>query len=188
MGRWRECIVTLDKMRSSGLLPQVVAYNSVITACGRGGEWQRGLAVLQQMSSRGAKPDLITFNAAMTACAQSKQWRQALTILQFMRDPESVPTSQFGDLSLPILGSSQTLDDGVLGEGMGRDTAGGNFNGSPAGVDSNSDGVPLKRARGDVVWPPRPDAVSFHVVIKALASAGMWEKAVDVLEDMEEER
>lgn len=70
MGRWRECIVTLDQMRKSGVQPRVTAYNSVITACGRGGEWQRAIAILQQMSSRGATPDVITLNAAMAACAQ----------------------------------------------------------------------------------------------------------------------
>ena len=104
-----------------------------------------------------------------------------------MRDPESVPTSQFGDLSLPILGAPQTMDVGVMGEGAGGDTPGANLNGSPTGVDSRS-GIPLRQEGRDAVWPPRPDAVSFHVVIKALASAGMWEKAVEVLEAMEEER
>lgn len=73
VGRWRECIVTLDKMRKSGLQPRAAAYNSVITACGRGGQWQRAIAILQQMSSRGATPDVITLNAAMTACTQV--WR-----------------------------------------------------------------------------------------------------------------
>lgn len=70
MGRWRECIVTLDQMRKSGLQPRAAAYNSVITACGRGGEWQRAIAILKQMSSRGATPDVITLNAVMTSCTQ----------------------------------------------------------------------------------------------------------------------
>lgn len=103
-----------------------------------------------------------------------------------MRDPESVPTSQFGDLSLPILGASQTLDVDVMGERMGKDTKGVTLNGSPTAVGGS--GAPLNQDGGGGLWPPRPDAVSFHVVIKALASAGMWEQAVDVLEDMAEER
>lgn len=45
-----------------------------------------------------------------------------------------------------------------------------------------------RRRRGDGLWPPRPDAFSFHTVIKALAAAGMWQDAVDLLEEMADER
>lgn len=37
-------------------------------------------------------------------------------------------------------------------------------------------------------WPPRPDSFSFHTVIKALAAAGMWEDALEMLEEMANER
>lgn len=67
--------------------------------------------------------------------------------------------------------------------------------GSDVAVDrstSSSSRPPLPQrragARGSGSWPPRPDSFSFHTVIKALATAGMWEDAVEMLEEMADER
>ncbi|CAM9509758.1 unnamed protein product [Ectocarpus sp. 4 AP-2014] len=215
MGRWRECIVTLDQMRKSGLQPRAAAYNSVITACGRGGEWQRAIAILKQMSSRGATPDVITLNAVMTSCAQSQRWKQARVILDFMRDPNNVATIECGGLLFPVLDiNGASTDRNIVVDGLGRkngEVTVGNGGRAPAearsedravGVPSTSTtssssisnqdngGTPVKRrrTREGGSWPPRPDAVSFHTVTKALATEGMWHEAVELLEEMVEER
>lgn len=36
--------------------------------------------------------------------------------------------------------------------------------------------------------PPRPDSVSFHTVMRALANARQWDDALEVLEELKEER
>lgn len=41
---------------------------------------------------------------------------------------------------------------------------------------------------GDVLTRPRPDGVTFHIVLKALLSASRWIEAVEVLEELFEER
>jgi pentatricopeptide repeat protein len=43
-------------MRSCGLAPNVITYNSVINACAKGGEWQCALGLLEEMRSRGLVP------------------------------------------------------------------------------------------------------------------------------------
>lgn len=45
-----------------------------------------------------------------------------------------------------------------------------------------------RRARVSGSWPPRPDSFSYHTVIKAFATEGMWKDALDMLEEMADER
>ncbi|CAM9759557.1 unnamed protein product [Ectocarpus fasciculatus] len=133
-----------------------------------------------------------------------------------MRDPNNVATIECGGLLFPILdinGVSTDLD--VVVDGLGRKNGGvavgdggrtgrapaeagsedravglpGTTTSSSSSIQDNGGGpVERRRTRGGGYWPPRPDAVSFHTVIKALATEGMWQEAVELLEEMVEER
>ena len=63
-----------------------------------------------------------------------------------------------------------------------------NDSGGSGGGGGGRSPSPLRRARVSGSWPPRPDSFSFHTVMKALATVGMWEDAVELLEEMAEER
>ena len=62
-------------MRSRGLVPNEITYNSVINACAKGGESQRALNLLDEMRSRGLVPDEITYSSVINACAKGDEWR-----------------------------------------------------------------------------------------------------------------
>lgn len=71
--RWREALATLDRMRSTGIPPDVYSFNSAISACGRGGMCQRALDLLAEMEYEGSgvRSDLISYNGAINAVAKA---------------------------------------------------------------------------------------------------------------------
>lgn len=118
---------------------------------------------------------------------KSRQWEQARDILEFMRNPTSAGSSRFEGLALPISASEYELDTAPSSFNTDRDSLRDepiSRRPSPGGGSRRSSGG---WGKGND-WPPRPDAVSFHVVVKALVAADEWEDAVYVLEEMREER
>ena len=78
-GESQRALNLLDEMRSRGLVPDIISYNSdhvrhgrqvamrarsVINACAKGGESQRALNLLDEMRSRGLVPDMISRTTA----------------------------------------------------------------------------------------------------------------------------
>jgi pentatricopeptide repeat protein len=112
----------LSEMFEATVTPDVISYNSAISALGKGGRWELALDVLGQMPQIGvipdaisysavisaceddgqwqlalnllyrAKPDTTSFNAAISACAKGGQWELALVLLSKMRTMKAVPT------------------------------------------------------------------------------------------------
>lgn len=85
---------------------QRIAYNSCITACGRGQQWELALKLLQQMPSVGVTPDIISYNAAMAACGQvsSSCMYYLRSILQFSFCAAIFPVLQVLDSRFGVLG------------------------------------------------------------------------------------
>ena len=100
---------------------------------------------------------------------QAGRWREALNILEFMRNPESDAGSEVSNMMEAL--RSEAERRGPRAEDL---KPFGSVNGDLTG--------------GRMCCPPRPDGVSFHVVVKALSRAGLWEKALDVLEELRAER
>ena len=55
-------------MRHSGLQPDVINVNALISACWKGQQWQRALALLDEMRHSGLQANVITCNALSSAC------------------------------------------------------------------------------------------------------------------------
>ena len=58
--------------------PNVITYNSVITACAKGGKTQEALDMFKAMQNAGEKPDVITYSSVITACANGGMAEKAL--------------------------------------------------------------------------------------------------------------
>ena len=57
-------------MTDGGINPDVISFNTAISACANGGQWEKALNLLQELMNRGIEPDIICFNAAISACAE----------------------------------------------------------------------------------------------------------------------
>ena len=42
-------------MQAKGVAPEVIAYNSAIDACAKGGDWERALQLVEEMATRGVQ-------------------------------------------------------------------------------------------------------------------------------------
>jgi len=71
-------------MRILKLHQDTIAYNSAITACGRGRLWRKALEMLGNMVEGRVPTSIATCNAVMSACEKSGEWQRALDILRFM--------------------------------------------------------------------------------------------------------
>ena len=60
---------------SAGIQPNVITYNSAISACEKGGQRLRALDLWEWCVSAVIKPDVITYNAAICACEEGGEWQ-----------------------------------------------------------------------------------------------------------------
>lgn len=58
-------LALLHSMRSRRVLPDLVAYSSLLSACEKGRQWQRCLLLLSQMWTLGPAPDIVAYGAAV---------------------------------------------------------------------------------------------------------------------------
>ena len=69
-------------MRHQGLLPDVITYNALISACEKGTLSERALQLLETMLHQGLLPDVITYNALISACEKGTLPQRALEIFR----------------------------------------------------------------------------------------------------------
>ena len=62
----------LKQMRHENIEPDIISYNSAITACAKSKQTNLALSLLSEMEQYGIKPESIAFNAAIAACTTSK--------------------------------------------------------------------------------------------------------------------
>jgi len=56
----------LDDLCDRGLLPDIISFNSAISACESVGQWETALNMLDEMRARGITPDIITNNSLIS--------------------------------------------------------------------------------------------------------------------------
>ncbi|CAA7388393.1 unnamed protein product [Spirodela intermedia] len=73
-----EALKLFETMKAVGLRPNSVTYNTVIDACGKGGEdLQRMTQIFREMLSNGVRPDKVTFNSLLAGCSRAGHWEDA---------------------------------------------------------------------------------------------------------------
>ncbi len=85
-------------MRSSQLEPNVISYNSAISACEKGQQWEQALRLLLEMRSSRLEPNVMSYNSAISACEKGQQWEQALIFVA--RDAELPARAERDQLQL----------------------------------------------------------------------------------------
>ena len=57
-----------SEMQQQGLQSDVITYNSVISACGKGRKAERASQLFYEMRQQGLQPNVITYNSVVYAC------------------------------------------------------------------------------------------------------------------------
>ena len=60
-------------MKQQGMVPNVITYSALISACEKGKQPERALELFEAMKRQGVVPNVITYNALISACEKGKQ-------------------------------------------------------------------------------------------------------------------
>jgi len=71
-------------MLHQGLLPNVLTYSALISACEKGALPQRALELLETMRHQGLLPNVITYSALISACEKGALPQRALELFETM--------------------------------------------------------------------------------------------------------
>jgi pentatricopeptide repeat domain-containing protein 1 len=78
-------------MERQGVMPNVITYNALISACEKGKQPERALEVFEAMQRQGVVPGVITYSALISACGKGKQPAWALEVFEAMQRQGVVP-------------------------------------------------------------------------------------------------
>eukprot|EP00930_Biecheleria_cincta_P013021 TRINITY_DN11818_c0_g1_i1.p1 TRINITY_DN11818_c0_g1~~TRINITY_DN11818_c0_g1_i1.p1 ORF type:complete len:139 (+),score=16.86 TRINITY_DN11818_c0_g1_i1:133-549(+) len=96
-GQWEHTIGLLVSMRLAVILPNLLTYSAVVSACARAGQWLQALGHLAAMRSDDVMPqvnswDNISFyKAAISVCDTAEIWRHGFWIFEDMQKHDLQP-------------------------------------------------------------------------------------------------
>ncbi|GMI24900.1 hypothetical protein TrCOL_g4100 [Triparma columacea] len=81
--QYRKALELITDMERRNISPDIVSYNSVISAAGRNGD--EAVKAFRKISSKGLKPDLVSYNSVMAAVAgDKKEYRNTFTYMDMI--------------------------------------------------------------------------------------------------------
>ena len=78
-------------MMRQGLLPGVITYNALISACEKGALPQRALELFGRMLNQGLLPNVITYFALVKDCERGTLAQRAMQLLEAMLHQSLLP-------------------------------------------------------------------------------------------------
>ena len=85
-GHWQEALALLTDMINCALLPDVISFDTAMSACDKAEKWQEALELLAKLHSASLQEDVITCSALMSACVKAEQWALALRFFEEMKN------------------------------------------------------------------------------------------------------
>ena len=73
------------------MVPNLITFNAMISACQKGKQPERAVELLQAMQQQGVEPNTITYNAMISALEKGMQPERALEAFQAMQQQGLVP-------------------------------------------------------------------------------------------------
>ena len=183
-------------MRTHGVRPDVISYNTAIAACGARAYYKDAVALLSEMWDQGLEPDIISYNSAISACEKGGQWQQALELLGEMKELGPDVISFAAAISACEKGGQWERALALLDECRGTPGVTANLHCFNAAISACEKGGqweralallsemrdPAKRAAKRL---PAPDYISYSAAILACARHRKWRPAAELLREAE---
>eukprot|EP00752_Nemacystus_decipiens_P006448 g5808.t1 len=155
---WAAALRLLEIMKREGVLPDIKTYNAAMSVIARSGREDVALALLNQMRVDGCSPDVVSFNTAIDACASRERWQEAVELLE---------------VDMP---GAKVKPDVITITSVIHACAGPTGNWEKA------------YELLDTMWQdptgPRPNKLTYDLVIQACGHGGEWELGVALIDDM----
>eukprot|EP00897_Mesotaenium_endlicherianum_P009006 jgi/Mesen1/8133/ME000437S07230 len=76
--KYEAALELLERMKAEGVAPNLVTYNTVMTACAKGGlPWDGLIHLFAQMRREAIQPNIMTYNTLMSACMNRRLTEEA---------------------------------------------------------------------------------------------------------------
>ncbi|CAJ1393494.1 unnamed protein product [Effrenium voratum] len=83
---WKLATSLLRQLQESLLVPDVVSFSAVASACDRAGRWESAVRLFEELQELSTVPNMVFCSHAIGACATCSAWRPALQLLQQAED------------------------------------------------------------------------------------------------------
>ncbi|XP_077220140.1 tetratricopeptide repeat (TPR)-like superfamily protein [Tasmannia lanceolata] len=167
-----------------------ITWNVLIMAYGMHGDGEEALRLFREMvSTEEAKPSDVTFIAIFAGCSHSGLVSQGLELFYKMKDDHGVePTPDHYACVVDLLGRSGQLEEAYrLITTMPPSPNQAGAWSSLLGACRIHNNVKLGEIAADHLLRLEPKAASHYVLLSNIyASAGLWEKAMEVRKNMKE--
>ena len=67
------------------MVPDIITYNALISACENGNQPERALELFEAMQRQCMVPNIITYNVLISTCEKCQQPERALELFEAMR-------------------------------------------------------------------------------------------------------
>jgi pentatricopeptide repeat domain-containing protein 1 len=84
-GEWQQTQYLLQRLPTTQIRMNVVAFNSTVSTLDKSSEWQSAQFLLYVLRSKLTQAETTTFNAATSACQKSGKWQNAQAMLAELR-------------------------------------------------------------------------------------------------------
>ncbi|CAK9020921.1 Pentatricopeptide repeat-containing protein At1g63400 [Durusdinium trenchii] len=176
--------------------PSVITYSSAIHGLSKSSSWQTAIGLLRQLEDRaaevgGAGPNLITYNSAISTLARARRWTSALELFNECVSKETPTESTYSAAMTCCRGAEQWetalhLNEDMLGRGLR-----GNLLTWTSLIQALERYAPVLavRAYGRMKRAGfQADEQVHDAVLRACAAAGLWKRAIFILNKIIEAR
>ncbi|CAL1135300.1 unnamed protein product [Cladocopium goreaui] len=157
-GQWQHGVSLLNMAAVDRVAPNIISYNSSISACEKSGRWRLAVKLLGSIETKRLAADAVSYNSAISACEKSNCWAYALCLLLSMEDAKLSPdvVSYSAVISAAEKGARWTVAIALLQH------------------------LEVRQLQGDVIL--------YSSVISACEKGRQWEMALALLMQMEDRR
>jgi pentatricopeptide repeat protein len=164
-GKWEKAHELLQEMEANGIEQDEHTYNAVMKTYEKHGHWDKVLELLRHMKTKGVKPDTTTFNTSFRVCKKAGKWEKALQLQQVMHGQRSVEQQK----------KQQQEQENQFYEIRRR----------PAKKIAGDEAAGEDKVHRRPHIGAKHTSISYAALISTFEKGGEWEKALEVLAEMQ---
>lgn len=191
--RWKLALELLEEMKAEGLEPNVRTYSATISALAKGCLWEEALGLFREMENANVKPNVITYNSTISALQKGLQWEKALALFQEMKEKNITPSVvSYGSVISACEKGQQWHQCLKFLDEMTEQNIGKNVVIFGAVMSCME-----KCSRADLAFKilaqmkdegMNPNTIIFNTAILTCARSNLWEKGLQLFEEMKRVR
>lgn len=188
-GRATDALKLLNECKKDkGVELDIITYTNTIRACARGKMSKQALELLDEVKELGLTLDAYVYTAAIDACAKGRLWEKALNVLEDMKLNGVIPNDFTYSAAITACGNCGQWERALeLLEEMRRLDMKISTVTYNAAISALSKGSRLNARRSTASTISEDNGTARHIE-GGIDGAQLWRKALELIEQMKEDR